>query len=446
MQRILFISAPFGPFFKHAARKLCESGHSVWRIVWEGGDFVETPLRYQVPYWGGSASEEDFLRRVLKKRRITAIITYNDTGRRNQLAIRLARQSGIPCYVLENGYLRPHWVTLDREGVNGYSQLPKDPAFYRSFPGKATTPATFPVSMRDHVRNTMKHFAASLALWPILPFDPRYYGDALWRQARYYAKEYLWRITHTEKHKTAEIVQRKQEKQAKIFVVLMQKPGDAQLRVHSQYKKNRPFLTEVCKSFAAHAPKDAILIVKQHPYDYGVERLPQFFRALTARLGIENRAYYLRKTSIDIVFDHTDGLITVNSTGGLSAVIRGLPVMCCGKAIFNMAGLTFQGGLDRFWRETPQPCRETTSSFVAYLQAHSQINGGFHSLTGMELAAQALTRIITENSLAPHLTLAYSTGYQVRPQAVSKLPLGGLVAGGQLTRGVARRQARIRSS
>lgn len=248
MHRILFISAPFGPFFRYAARALSLRGHSVWRVVWEGGDLLETPFRHQVTFRGDASGEQAFLRQVLTQKHITTIITYNDTSRRNQLAVKLAKELGINRYVLENGYLRPHWVTFEREGVNGFSQLPKDPEFYHSAGAVFAETLTFPVRMRDHVRNTMKHFAASLALSPILPFDSRYYGDEAWRQARYYAKEYFWRITHREGHKTSEIVAHKRNGSAKVFVVLMQKPGDAQLRVHSPYRRNRSFLTAVGKS------------------------------------------------------------------------------------------------------------------------------------------------------------------------------------------------------
>ena len=143
MQSILFVSAPFGPFFRQAARVLCQQGHSVWRIVWEGGDFIETQFRHQIVFRDDAVGEEAFLLRVLQQKRITTVITYNDTGRRNQLAISLARKLGIDHYVLENGYLRPHWITLDREGVNGNAKLPKEPEFYNSNCGSRREPSPF---------------------------------------------------------------------------------------------------------------------------------------------------------------------------------------------------------------------------------------------------------------------------------------------------------------
>ena len=200
----------------------------------------------------------------------------------------------------------------------------------------------------------------------------------MWRQARYYAKEYCWRITHREGHKTAEIMARKRNQAAKIFVVLMQKPGDAQLRVHSPYFRNRPFYTGFAGILSQFTHRQTRFGSSSSiPTITASSACRAFFRALATKLGIEDRAYYLRKTSIDIVLDNADGLITVNSTGGLTAVVRGLPVMCCGNAIFNMAGLTFQEGLDRFWKEASPPARRTVKAFVNYLLAHSQLNGGF---------------------------------------------------------------------
>ena len=188
----------------------------------------------------------------------------------------------------------------------------------------------------------------------------------------------------------------------KLFVAILQKPGDAQLRVHSRYGANNPFLREVCESFAASAPKDAVLIVKQHPLDYGAEDTPRFFAHLVKALKLEGRAYYLRKTSIDIVLDKASGFVVINSTAGLAAVQRGLPVKCCGKAIFDMEGLTFQGSLESFWTEGTTPNNATMSAFIAYLTRYSQINGALYAPKGMALASRALCDIISYDLFSPH--------------------------------------------
>ena len=145
-----------------------------------------------------------------------------------------------------------------------------------------------------------------------------------------------------------------------------------------------------------------MLVVKQHPLDYGVERSPRLFASLVKKLNLEGRAYYLRKTSIDIVLDNTDGFVMINSTAGLAAVQRGLAVKCCGRAIFDMPGLTFQGSLDDFWTQGTPPDTATVNAFIAYLTRYSQINGALYAPKGIELASQTLCDIISYDLFSPH--------------------------------------------
>jgi capsular polysaccharide export protein len=401
MARVLFVSAPFGAFFRVLANDLKDQGHKVWRIAWDGGDFVETPKQHRVVFRGERTDYERFIRKIVLSCRITAIVTYNDTGDRNRAAIRVAEQMGLSRYILEQGYLRPHWITLDRDGVNGHSSLPKNGAFYREINARPRIPQAFPCRMRSQVLSTIGHFAASIALYPFLPFDTKYYGDSVFMQATGYASEYIWRKTHSEKKIVSQISARKQEGR-KIFSIILQKPGDAQLRIHSTYGSNNPFLDEACRSFAAHAPKDAILVVKQHPLDYGVESTPALFQRLVKELNLEGRAYYLRKTSIEIVLDNSDGFVLVNSTAGVAAIQRGLPLKCCGKAIFDMEGLTHQGSLDSFWTTATAPDLTVVNAFIEYLTRFSQINGAVYAPQGIRLASRAICEIISGDLYSPH--------------------------------------------
>ena len=420
---ILFISAPFGRFFRVLAGNFSARGHQVWRVAWDGGDFAETPRQHRIVFRRHRATYEDFIKRVIVEKRITAIVTYNDTGGRNSTAIRLAKQIGLSLYIIEHGYLRPHWITFDRDGVNGHANLPKASDFYKTNNGHTAHFESFPCRMRHHVVSAIQHFAASLALHPLMPLDTTYYGDSIFTQATGYASEYLWRKTHNEKEKVSEIAAQKQLGK-RMFAVILQKPGDAQLRVHSTYGSNNPFLREACESFAASAPADAILVVKQHPFDYGIERTPELFERLVNELNLAGRAFYLRKTSIDIVLDHADGFVTVNSTAGLAAVERGLAVKCCGKAIFDMDGLTFQGNLDSFWSSAVAPDAAAVSTFIEYLKNYTQINGALYAPKGIELASQALCEIISNDFFSPH-NLAVAE--EAPRRRIIPVPLGGAI-------------------
>ena len=45
--------------------------------------------------------------------------------------MRVARELGVDAFVFEEGYVRPNWLTVERNGVHGHLELPTDPAFYR---------------------------------------------------------------------------------------------------------------------------------------------------------------------------------------------------------------------------------------------------------------------------------------------------------------------------
>ncbi len=405
-RRFLFASAPFGPFFAELARALEAEGCQVWRLCFEGGDVWETPARNRIMVPAGTDFAAFIVDR-LRHHNVECVVTFNDILPRNRIALKAAEQLGVDRFVLENGYLRPHWVTLERDGVNGFSGLPRERAFYlsqralqraqKTLAGVAEAtraPQPFVFRVRYHVMNTIAHFAAAVVASPFLRFDPAYYGDSVWRQAAGYMREYGWRQLNSENEATRRIEQARQEKRP-VFTVLMQKPGDGQLIVHSSYGGNNNFLREVIGSFARYAPKNALLVVKQHPLDYGVEKSPAFAADLFRAHGIEDRAVYLRMTSIDICMDHSDGLVTVNSTGGLAALQKGLAVKCMGAAVYNVEGLTFQGSLNSFWRKGRPADPEVLEGYVDHLIRSSQLNGGFHSREARSILLKEFVSKIT---------------------------------------------------
>jgi capsular polysaccharide export protein len=317
---------------------------------------------------------------------------------RNRGALEAAEKTGIHSFVLENGYLRPYWVTLERDGVNGFSRLPRDPEVYldpRYTETESAPYVRFTAGLRPHVKHTIMHFCAAVALQPIFGFDSRYYGDSVFRQGIGYFKEYCWRVANDESQKLAEILFLADQGR-KVFLALLQKPGDAQLVVHSRHGGNLTFLDETLASFAANGPEDSVLVVKQHPLDYGVERAAERVDKLVEQHGLAGRVFFLRKTSIDRIMPKAFAVVTINSTAGLAAVIEQKPVFCVGRAFYNIEGLTASGSLDDFWRTATPPSPELIRGFIAFLMSTSQFNGGFHTPEGRAILAPRLAQRLIE--------------------------------------------------
>ena len=398
MTVFLFVGAPFGPFFARMAQELESAGGQVFRTVCEGGEFLETPSRCRVRYRRQDGDWKRFIRGVLRRNKVDAVITFNDTLPRNRNALEAAEELGLHSFVLENGYLRPHWVTLERDGVNGFSRLPRHADVYLDPRLSAPTPArdrNFPAGLRPHVIHTIKHFLAAIAFKPVLGFDANYYGDSVYRQGVGYVKEYFWRVTHDESGVLSKALELA-DAGRKVFLALLQKPGDAQLVVHSRHGGNAAFVEELIGSFAADSPADAILVVKQHPLDYGVERTPARVAALIARHNLADRVFFLRKTSIDKIMARAHAVVTINSTAGLAAIIEEKPVLCVGRAFYNIPGLACPGPLSRFWTQAVRPSPELVRGFVAFLTSTSQFNGGFHTSEGREILVPQLAARLLE--------------------------------------------------
>ena len=73
------------------------------------------------------------------------------------------------------------------------------------------------------------------------------------------------------------------------------------------------------------------------------------------------------------------GMVTLNSTSGLSALLHHVPTITLGRANYDIAGLTYQGTLANFWQNPTPP---NTELFEAYRKFHlykTQINGSFYT-------------------------------------------------------------------
>jgi capsular polysaccharide export protein len=88
------------------------------------------------------------------------------------------------------------------------------------------------------------------------------------------------------------------------------------------------------------------------------------------------------------------GIVTVNSTVGMSALMQNRPAIVLGTAVYNLPGLTYQGPLDDFWRETPTPDAELFGLFRNTVIHTTQIHGGFYTRESTALAAANCRRLL----------------------------------------------------
>ncbi|NBQ28415.1 MAG: hypothetical protein EBU18_10700 [Rhodobacteraceae bacterium] len=120
----VFLQGPHGPFFAQLAKMLRHAGARCIRVGFNRGDqaFWSTMSDYIAFRHDHSAWPETF-ERILTEHHVTDLVLYGDTRAIHAQAIEIAKARGIKIHVFEEGYLRPYWVTYERNGSNGHSRL-----------------------------------------------------------------------------------------------------------------------------------------------------------------------------------------------------------------------------------------------------------------------------------------------------------------------------------
>lgn len=377
-RRILFLQGLPGSFFYRLGQVLRARGCDIHRINFNGGDQWDWPGDGAVNYRGSAHAWSPFLAKFLRTHRITDIILFGDCRPLHRTARGTAAGLGVAVHVFEEGYVRPDWVTLERGGVNGFSPLSTDPAWYRraalNLPALADGPP-LPSSLRRRVRETIIHYLAfTLLAWLFPHYRTHRPNSPLVEAAGWVARLMRRRGAIAQSDAVLQGLT-----PGRYFLFPLQLESDYQLRAHSDFDGMQPALAEVVASFAATAPADRQLVIKAHPLDNGLtdwrKRATDYARAL----GVADRIEFVDTADIAILVKQSCGVVTVNSTTGTLALAVGIPVIPLGRAIYAVDGLTHQGDLSSFWSAPTPPDAELYEAFRQVLAARCLLRGGFYA-------------------------------------------------------------------
>jgi capsular polysaccharide export protein len=410
-RHFLMASAPFGPFGRELAEALRSQGARCSRIILNAGDLLDWQGRESFTYFGAAALWPDWLTALIERESVTDLITYGDSSVYSAAAIAVARQHGLRIHILEQGYFRPDWITLEHEGVNANSSLPRDPDWYRA--RKKEIPKTHDQIVGRAMPSAVFWIARyHLVVYIGFPIFRRFragYSRGAARQAVGHTYRYLFRGLLVHGH--AQRRKRMMSGQGPLFLALLQRPGDSQLWRHSQFETTADFLRYVLSSFATHAPREARLMVRPHPLDPGLEPHERTLRRLAAEFRVRDRVTYVDDGKLHEILPSITGVVCVNSTAGLAAIEFGRPTAVLGRAIYDMEGLTHQGGLDSFWTQPEAPDLSLYKAFRGVVLAETQVNGAFATPKGRRLAVP----VVVERLLARGCSEAVLDPSRVEP-------------------------------
>lgn len=383
-------------FFSRLADALKGRGHAVHRVNFCGGDWLYgradgTALNYSgradgLPVWYEA---------LVRREGITDVLMFGDCREIHWPVHDVAARFGLRVHVFEEGYVRPHWITLEHHGVNGRSLMPSAPDAYLA--ARSITPPAKPgqptgYNLRERVFHDISYrLANALMAWRF----PRYRSHRPRNGLVEYGGLAFRALLQGRHHRRAGVVTHELIDEGRPYYLFpLQLNSDAQIIVHSPFEGVRDAIDYVIRSFARNAPGGSVLLIKNHPLDTGMVEYHRFALRVARELGVAERIRFINAGHLPTLLEHALGVIVVNSTVGLSALHHERPLAALGTAIYNLHGLTWQGKLDNFWRNGKRPNMTLYHAFLDYVMHHTQINGDFYTRTGIAMAvAGAVDRL-----------------------------------------------------
>lgn len=382
----LFLQGLATPFFARLGRGLREAGQTVWKVNFNAGDSLFWTEPGAIDYRGRPEDWPAEVLRLMRERAVTDLVLFADCRPLHVAAIAQARALGIAVHVFEEGYLRPGWITLERDGTNGFSRLPRDPQVYLA-EGLAMEPLPLPAELgasflRRAADDVTYNLANLLGLWRF-PHWQTHRGLNVWQEYMGWIARGLRRpIASRRSHRRIEALI---EGGHPFYVFPLQLQSDFQIRVHSPFESMAEAIEIVIASFAAHAPAESHLAMKGHPLDNGLVNWGRVIAQVARRLGVAGRVHWIPEAPFGRLLAASRGVVTINSTAGAQAIWSGKPTVALGRAIYSLPGMTFQHGLDRFWAEGEPPDFTLVEAFRRVVAARCLIRGSFFSDEGIAL-------------------------------------------------------------
>ncbi len=384
-RRFLFLQGPHGPFFAQLGALLRSAGAEVWRVGFNRGDQAFWPRQGFIPFTEAQEQWPDRLAELLERHRITDLALYGDTRFIHAEAVAQARRRGICVHVFEEGYLRPWWVTYERDGANGNSRLMalSIDAMRRALENCDTDIVDAPAhwgDMRQHV-----FYGALYHAW-LLVANRRFRGFRPHRslnvrdEFRLYLRRLLSMPLHAMERRLA--TWRIRTGGFPYHLALLQLEHDASFQMHSPFRTMTEFLAVCIEGFAKGAPRHHHLVFKAHPLEDGRTRVKHDILRLARRAGIAERVHFVRGGKLAGLLNHARSAVTVNSTAAQQVLWRGMPLKVFGRAVYDKPEFVSTQPLDAFFAAPTRPDRRAYKDYRQFLLETSQLPGGFYSAAG----------------------------------------------------------------
>jgi len=384
---VLLLQGPIGPFFSRFSGELVARGFNVHKVNLNGGDKFFYRQPGAIDYSGEVKHWDAFLERLIVNKNIGRIYLFGDCRIYHRIAREVAERNNVRVFVFEEGYIRPNFITLEENGVNGHSSMVKKGFALPKHVQPSNDEATFSINVFSRVAiYAIVYYCASKFRRGLFP------GYQHHRDFRLVSEGYRWIVSgirklHFQRRERRILKNLLPEFEGNYFVCPLQVHCDMQVVVHSDYHSIEHFIGDVLTSFARHAPSNKAIVFKHHPLDRGYTDYTNLFNNLVSELGLQGRVLYVHDLCLPTLLKHAQGTVVINSTVGMSSLFHGTPVKTLGKAIYNLPGITSQVSLKAFWRNSGKVDRASFNRLRNYLVVENQLNGNLYKVMDKDSAS-----------------------------------------------------------
>ena len=382
-KRVLLLQGPMGDFFTRLAKWLNEQNIECFKINFNKGDqYFSKTMQNCFGYTDTLENFSFWLEQFVIEHQIDTIVCFGDCRFYHVIAKEVSLQCQINFFAFEEGYVRPNYITFEKDGVNFYSNF--NDAFAAGYSLKKSS-IEEAIEIVEPVDNQFSIMVLSAILyywfWAIGHKDYPHYQHH--RQIAPKRELYYWFISGLRRIKNYFVEKLSfkrfiQQHSKQYFVFALQVHNDSQILTHSDLKSVELYIKKVMNSFAQYADKDHHLVLKHHPMDRGYRDYSKLIKELEEKLNIVGRVHYFCDVHLPTLLKHSLGMVTVNSTTGIQALYHQIPVKTLGHAIYNLPDLTNQYPLQNFWKDPGVVDIVYFYNFRSRLIHYSQLNGSFY--------------------------------------------------------------------
>lgn len=405
-QVVLFLQGPITPFFKLIADRLEAEGAKCLRINLCFGDWLFWRRPGATNYRGRKSDWPAFIDQFIARHGVTHVVLLGEQRFYHRKAIEAAKRYGVEVVATDFGYLRPDWITFERNGMSADSEFPREPEAIRQL-ARAAGPFEKRRKFQDSfftqsIWDMAYHLLSSL----FRPFYPFYDSHQVYHPVMVYIGTGI-RIALRKlgrNQRANDVILRLLESDAGYFVFPLQMQNDFQIRAYSRFNGIEEALEEVVASFAANAEPEHQLVIKVHPLDPGMISWRRRCKGIMQQYGVADRVRYIDGGSLAVLLKGALGVITINSTVGIWSLLEGKPTHTLGESVYNVPGLVDQNSLDQFWSSPTPPDLSLRDDFMQAMAGAVQIRGVYYNQPGLNNAVEEAARRLLTGCINKPLT------------------------------------------